>query len=353
MLLSRLLRAGPSLITASIVALAGLHVVLDDDQLVSELVEASIPLLLGSGVVFVAVRLSRESFDDESILSILLGSVGAGTAVTVLALVYVVSRRYTGDPVSEGWLMLSLGWSIGTSSGAVAVYYVERVREERREQELLNGRLTVLQRVLRHNIRNEVTIIRGLNEMARAEIADSEADAALEQVDTHTARVHSLAEKANTLANLWNDPTPIESDLVSIVRTEVAHLRERYPEVSVDVTAPETAPALVHPSVGCAVHEVLDNAVTHNDPASLSIAVDVTRSGDWVDLELVDDGSSIPPDETAALAEARELPLQHGSGLGLWIVHSVVELSDGDLVVENCDPRGVRVRMRFPATDSP
>jgi signal transduction histidine kinase len=48
-------------------------------------------------------------------------------------------------------------------------------------------------------------------------------------------------------------------------------------------------------------------------------------------MVVADDGPGIPEQELAAIRKGTELPLEHGSGLGLWMVHWIVTRHDGTI----------------------
>jgi signal transduction histidine kinase len=69
-------------------------------------------------------------------------------------------------------------------------------------------------------------------------------------------------------------------------------------------------------------------------------------------VSVADDGPGIPDHERAVLTDGEETALEHGSGLGLWLVHWVVERSGGRLSFAENDPRGSVVRMDLrPASE--
>ncbi|QZP38469.1 ATP-binding protein [Halobaculum magnesiiphilum] len=346
MIRDRGVRLFPPALATAILGLAIGHVLIDEDPFWIELAEASILLVFAGVLAFVAVRVRREQLPNERVARIVATSLGAGVVVGGLSAVYAVSRHASGEPVTEGWLVLSIGWSLGTSSGGLVGYYVERVRAERAAQEQLTGRLTVLQRVLRHNIRNEVSIIRGVADSAAESADQADVESDLRTLIDHVDRVHELSEKAQTLADLWNVDESVETDLAAVAREEVRRFHEEHPEIDLRASIPEHAAAVVHPSAGTAIREALDNAVRHNDDA-VAITLTVAEEGKWTTVTVVDDGSHIPSEELDALAKLQEFPLKHVSGLGLWVIYWVVELSDGRLTIENRDPRGVRVELRF------
>ena len=343
---SRGTRFAPAALAAVVLGLGLAHVVRDDDPLPIELVEASILFVFAGVLAFVALRVHRDRPDPGRVSRLVTTSLGTGVVVGGLSAVYVGSRHASGEPVTEGWFILSIGWSLGTSAGGLVGYYVERVRAERAAQEQLTGRLTVLQRVLRHNIRNEVSVIRGVADSA-AEATDQPAvEADLRTLIDHVDRVHELSEKAQTLADLWNTGDPVETDLAAVARGEVRRYHGEHPDVDLHASIPDHAPAIAHPAAGTAIRETLENAARHNDD-TVAVSIAVAEEGSWTTVTVVDDGSAVPIEELDAISELREFPLKHVTGLGLWVIYWVVELSGGQLTIENRDPRGVRVELRF------
>lgn len=336
----------PAALAATVLTVAIVHVVVDDDSPAIELAEASILLVFAAVLAFVAYRVRRDRLASDRACRLVATSLGTGVVVGGLSAVYVASRYASGEPVTEGWFVLSIGWSLGTSAGGLVGYYVERVRAERAAQVQLTGRLTVLHRVLRHNIRNEVGVIRGIADSAAEATEDPDVATDLRTLIDHVDRVHELSEKAQTLADLWNAGGSVETDLAAVARAELRRFRDQHPAVEVDASIPDRATAVVHPSVEVAIREALGNAAQHNDD-TVAVSLTVDEGESWTTVTVVDDGSHIPEEELDALSELHEFPLKHVTGLGLWVIYWVVELSEGRLEIENCDPRGVRVELRF------
>ncbi|MDZ7731370.1 MAG: ATP-binding protein [Natrialbaceae archaeon] len=69
-------------------------------------------------------------------------------------------------------------------------------------------------------------------------------------------------------------------------------------------------------------------------------------------MTIVDNGPGIPDHELAVLDEGEETPLQHGSGLGLWLVYWLVDKSNGSLEFETGED-GTSVTCLLPAADPP
>ena len=118
---------------------------------------------------------------------------------------------------------------------------------------------------------------------------------------------------------------------------------------------PPEAPARTHPEVDAALREAVENAAEHNDTETLALDATVSLAdgpdGKAWRVEVSDDGGGIPQVELDALRESSEGPLQHGRGLGLYLIQTVVGQSDGELTIAAPETTGTTVRMEFPAAE--
>lgn len=66
----------------------------------------------------------------------------------------------------------------------------------------------------------------------------------------------------------------------------------------------------------------------------MTLGIHAAVQDETVTVGVSDDGPGIPQQETDVIASGQETPLQHGSGLGLWLVDRVVSQSNGTLSFE-------------------
>jgi len=216
-------------------------------------------------------------------------------------------------------------------------------REERDQQ------LQVLERWLRHNIRNEVSAIYGLaDNIKRGNVADVEAAAG--RIRDHATRLSTQADRERQVIELLsNPPDPVPTDLTALVEQCVAGCRSTYPEADIELTMADPITVTAIPTLGEAITELIENAVKHNDTDSPTVHVAVTENdrGRGV-VRVIDNGPSIPKQDCDDLLIGHDAsPVNHGTGLGLIFVSWVVRLSDGTITIEEAEPRGSTVTLAF------
>jgi signal transduction histidine kinase len=209
----------------------------------------------------------------------------------------------------------------------------------------------VLNRVLRHNLRNELAVI------------TAHADDLAGRLDGPDAeRVDAVAESASTLADLAARAQEVERllddtdtpttpvDVAALVRSVASDVRESSPGATVTVETPDAPTVETRASVLRAVLEHLtENAVVHHD-GDPRVDLSVTAA-DGVTIRVADDGPGIPDHELAAVTSGTETDLTHGSGLGLWLVKWGVDLLGGDLTFGSRAGGGTVVTVRLGGRD--
>ncbi|QLD85964.1 MEDS domain-containing protein [Natronomonas halophila] len=249
---------------------------------------------------------------------------------------YVPPEEYTDsrNPELNARLMLEQTYDLSQAQRGI----------QQREQ-----RLAVLNRALRHNIRNDLNIIAGYLEL----IGDRTDLSATEREWLTTARQHvddvvEMAEKARhierTLSNSRVEPT----DLGEVIEEVTATIEAEFPDARVSVSGDRHVTVLTDTNLDVALLELATNAIVHQKTETPSVTFDVaTPTEGPVRLEIRNPGPPIPDQDRRALREGRETALEHSSGLGLWIVKWVVEEAHGSLYFPNGDEE-CRVGIELP-----
>mgnify|MGYP000285997991 CR=1 FL=1 len=250
-------------------------------------------------------------------------------------------RTADGD-VRHIHVSTAVGEYLGGDIGQAIVVDVTEQKERDRQ-------LQVLEQWLRHNIRNEVTVIHGTAEGIERGAVEDVAEAA-RRIRDHAGRLVDQANHERAVIRLLSDPPdPVRIDVAEIVEGSVASVRRASPDAEVELALAEDVTAVAVPEIGDAVGELVENAVRHSDEGSPRVRVEVNRDEDRAVVRVIDTGPGIPESERNHLLGDRDIsPLDHGTGLGLVFVHWVVRLSDGDVTFAENDPRGSVVTVTLP-----
>lgn len=210
-----------------------------------------------------------------------------------------------------------------------------------REQMLL-----VHNRILRHNLRNKLNVIR-----SQAEILDNKDGSSPETAEIRRATdtLLQLADRARTTERLLDPPDEdAQTDVADVVRECTDTIAASHPELSVTVSAPETGYAACGTEIGTAIEELLQNVVDHAGPDPTA-HVTVVEDGDSIVVRIEDDGDGIPDSEAALVSGDHDITqLQHTVGIGLRLVGWIVSRYDGTFRVPQTDENGCVVEMELP-----
>jgi PAS domain S-box-containing protein len=214
------------------------------------------------------------------------------------------------------------------------------ISEHLRQQQ----RLGVLNRILRHNLRTETNLIHGY----ATELAGEEAQI----IQDRAMRVADFAEKGRTAIDLF-DAThgPPNPDALTTVLEHAIDTVQREYAVTVNLTVPETD-VFVAGVLTPVVVNLLENAAAHH-PGDATVDISARIEGDSVVLWIADDGPGISEAEIGVLESGTETALEHGSGLGLWIVKWGVDIAEGAIAFASTDDAGTRVTITVPVLDAP
>jgi len=282
-----------------------------------------------------------------------------------------------------------------TTADGYRVFHVDTTRLKRREKQV-----SVLNRLLRHSVRNDLNLLRGYAHTLR-DHDDEEIVAAGTVIDRIADRWLGLAEKGREIEQLSTTAsrrTVALQDLLTSAQTAVEQgcsagvvdiefagvdpdlpvSEQWYPAIvelcengikhatprtddsgatAADVDGPGTGSAA---GDGSAARSTADSPETDRrsleSSATSSTTVTVTvKSGPhpgWLVIAIADEGPGIPPDEQITLQGDTETPLRHGSGLGTWLVRFVVEQFGGRVSVEDHETGGSVVELHLPIPDA-
>ena len=271
------------------------------------------------------------------------------------------ARRVPSDAIDDGPIELS---ELGLQFNAMAERLQESIEIIRRDRDRSREFLADVS----HELRTPIAALRTFNELltegaaddptARAEFLET-SRAQLERLDWLAQNLLELSKLDSGLVLLDLRPEDLRSAVEQAVEQAATTARRR--GVALTMDAPDTAIQIRHDPVriGQVVANLLGNAIKFT-PRGGSVRVEVRgEPGAGAAITVADTGIGIDPSELPRIfdrffrgsraSEARG----SGSGLGLSIVRSIVEMHGGTVTVESRLDSGTTFRVELPAQPRP
>lgn len=215
--------------------------------------------------------------------------------------------------------------------------------------------LSVLHRIFRHNLRNDITIVAGHAETLEGEVDRPQLEDHCDAIQRSCEDLLTCTEKAKLVADLnRNGVETTDVDLAETLDSVANRFDPLPPNVEFDVADPDESVVIAHEYIEFAITEFVENAFVHNDASTPAVSIDVDDAPEcvgWIHVCIEDNGPGIPEEELDTL-DAVEQPLRHGSGVGLWVARWIVLQSGGDFRIENTAD-GCRVTIGLPTPETP
>jgi PAS domain S-box-containing protein len=239
----------------------------------------------------------------------------------------IVSHDEDGDPIRAVGIHLDIE---------------ERKRYEQ-ALERQRDNLEVLNQVVRHDVRNALQLVTAYGDVLKNHVEDDGQvylrqvlEAGREAVDiTRTA-----GDVTKVLLRSEADRTPVA--VRPILEEQVDDVRTSHERaiVTVDGEIPDVE-VLADDMLESVFRNLLNNAIVHNDEELPEITVSATVDDGAVRIRVADNGPGIPDDQKEQIFEEGEKGLDsEGTGLGLYLVRTLVERYGGVVRVEDNQPTG-------------
>lgn len=214
-------------------------------------------------------------------------------------------------------------------------------------------RISVLNRILRHNIRNELNIAMGRLRLLEQQISNESEEHINEAEDSVKSVINSADKARHIERTLREDAERLAVSAESIIEDGVEDVESEFPDANIEHIRGEKLDSSSDTQVKVAdgrlfrksIEELVCNAIEHTDKETPEVEITIKPHQETVDIVIKDNGPGIPSREVNILSTREETELEHGSGLGLWLVQWNTTLSSGELSFETTDTQGTTVRL--------
>lgn len=193
----------------------------------------------------------------------------------------------------------------------------------------------VLNRLLRHDLKNDLNVVYGHLQQARTQIDDPSAQAALADARETLSQVIRKSDRARDLQSLleraYGESTyPVRVD--TVLTEAVATIRESS-QANFELGSLPPVRVVADDLLSVVFEGVLENAVEHNNDHP-HVGVDVQTTDRTAVVRIADDGPGMPQDEDVVFGRSATDALTHGDGLSLFFADSVVATYEGQIWFE-------------------
>jgi PAS domain S-box-containing protein len=262
-------------------------------------------------------------------------------------------RTLTGD---RFWGLITVCRYEGADGTAYVDGAIKDVTETREYQQVLeeqNERLELLNRIVRHDIRNDMQLVQGMADLLD-DVSDDGDQPHLETIKSRTEHVIELTDLMGELMDALVSESGEElepTNLSFVLDREVREAGSSYPDATIRTRGNvPLVEVMANDMLRSVFRNLLNNAVQHHDGDEPTVEVSAEVEDDRVLVRVADDGPGIDPDRRETVFGKGEKGLEsEGTGLGLYLVYTLVDGYGGSVWIEDNEPRGsvFNVRLRL------
>jgi PAS domain S-box-containing protein len=213
----------------------------------------------------------------------------------------------------------------------------ERKLEEQRDN------LEILNQVVRHDIRNDMTVVSGRAKLLEEHIEETGKED-LEAIQDSAKSATELTKMARDLSEIM---LSTEEDVESVrldqyLNPVIENVRSKF-ETAMITTEGQIPRTHVRGNdlLGAVFRNLMQNAVVHNDTEAPTVHISTAINEETLTVSIADNGPGIPDNRKETIFGKGEMGLDSpGTGIGLYLVQTLVDRYGGDVWVEDNDPTG-------------
>jgi len=239
----------------------------------------------------------------------------------------IVERNADGEPVRAVGIHLD----------------IDERKDYERTLERQRDNLEVLNQVVRHDVRNALQLVLAYGDMLEGSV-EEEGEAYLRQILEAGREAVDITQTAGDVTKVLlrseTDRTPVP--VRPVLEGQIDDVRANHERAIVAVDGPiPHVEVFADDMLESVFRNLLNNAIVHNDTELPEVTVSVAVDDDVVRFRIADNGPGIRDEHKELIFEEGEKGLDSdGTGLGLYLVQTLVERYGGDVWVEDNEPEG-------------
>jgi signal transduction histidine kinase len=291
--------------------------------------------------------------------------VAADPDVAIVVLTSVGDQQLGAEAVDKGAQDFLIKDHVTPRVLNKTVTYAQTRKAQTKQIERQRNELSVLNWLIRHEIRNDASVMLGW--ASGLEASTPSEQRSLDRIEDAGEHIVSLTKSVGELVSTLEDETAALTavDLGAVLDAEVTRLRENYESVSISsVEEPPDVSVKANQFLGTVLRNVLSNAIEHNDTDTPTLEISVQPPGvadaepeaattderaeqEYVWVSVTDNGPGIPDGTKDSVMEKAYSSDADGTGIGLYLVKQFMNQYDGVVRIEDNTPRGTVVKLGF------
>ncbi len=341
------------LLGIGLVALPVSHIVAEPEASPVIMAVGLIPVILALGVIGAGGWLFQHEISNRYTFRIGQWVLIGMLITSVMGVVILAYARHAGIYLSwfPALLTVTNNATAGTLGGFSIGFFNVRSKMQKEAIAAEREKLELTMRILRHDIRNDLTVIIGMADMLADEVPES-GQQYLSKLKRSTEEAVDLTETArefvSTVGEDDRDTKPIP--LLPTVESQLETAQQTYSHAEFTVTGDIPAVRVTADEMLSSVfRNLFANAVQHNDKTTPVIDVSATDRSDEVEITIADNGPGIPDGRKKEVFGRGEKGLESsGTGLGLYLVDTLVEAYGGRVWITDNESTGSVFHLVLP-----
>ncbi|HTY47796.1 MAG TPA: HAMP domain-containing sensor histidine kinase [Methanomassiliicoccales archaeon] len=209
----------------------------------------------------------------------------------------------------------------------------------KRDLEDVNRTLKVVNSILRHDVMNNLTVIGGGLEVYKMKKDEKFLNSSINAVSRSVDLIKKMKEVEMVVSPRQLKPTNL--------RPVVEAVLSKYHDKGIRFEVVGDATAIADEALASVFDNIVNNAALHSNSPVLRISIS-HPSEDRSEVRIADEGVGIPMDIRPKIwQEGYKYGSVGQSGLGLYIVKKIMERYEGNVAVEDNQPKGVAFVLTF------
>jgi PAS domain S-box-containing protein len=223
------------------------------------------------------------------------------------------------------------------------------ITERREREEELQARteqLELINRFVRHDIRNDIDLVYSWSELLSDHV-DEEGEEYIDRIRSTSDHITELTQIAGEFVETVSSGSDADLEAIELRHTlgeELEKVRSSHEPATIQLNGDIPAVDVrANGMLSSVFRNLLNNAVQHNTAENPAVYVTAEVSGGTVTVTIADNGPGIPDDQkTDIFGKGDQGADSSGTGIGLYLVHTLISQYGGHVTVEDSDIGGTR-----------